>query len=101
MSYSNRPPTKNKNPVNKTIPWLIILKTLIDQTGVNSLSDFFNYESDWQTVPLNSTKYSRSSNTSPITKKKKTRHKCFFSANRFFRLPLLMKLNQWKKQILT
>lgn len=85
MSYSNRPPTpitkKPKSPKN-TIPPLTITKTLIDQTGVNSPSDFSDNENDWQTVQSNTPKRSRSSNRSSPTTKKPDKN-IFTSANRF------------------
>lgn len=90
MSSSNRPPTSinnnpkspnNKHQANKTIPPLIISKTLLDQTGANSPSDFSDNDSDWQTVQSNS-KRSRSPNsTSPTTKKPDSN--IFISTNRF------------------
>jgi len=91
MSYSNRPPTpttkypkplKNNHLTDKTIPPLIITKTLIDQTGVNSPSDFSDNENDWQTVQSNISKRSRSPNNSSPTTKKPDKN-IFISANRF------------------
>lgn len=91
MSNSNRPSTpitkipnspRNKNLTNKTIPPLILPKSLVHQTGVNSPSDFSDNESDWQTVQPNTSKRSRSPNScSPITKKPDKN--IFISANRF------------------
>lgn len=54
----------------------------MDQTDVNSPSDFSNNESDWQTVPPNSLKRLRSpNNTSPTIRQLDTN--IFISTNRF------------------
>jgi len=54
----------------------------MDQTGDSSPSDLSGNESDWKTVPTNTTKRIRSPNhTSPNTKKTDTN--IFISANRF------------------
>jgi len=74
------PITKNSKPLIikkstfKTIPPpLTIPNTLLDQTGDKSYSELLGNESDWKTVPTNSTKRNRSPNhTSPNTKKKQT-----------------------------
>jgi len=45
------PYNKTKNTPKKTVLALIMSKTLINQTGVNSPSDFSDNDNDWQTVP--------------------------------------------------
>lgn len=75
-------PTIKKSTIKTVPPPLIISNTLMDQTGDISPSDLSGNESDWKTVPTNSTKRNRSPNhTSPNTKKTDTN--IFISANRF------------------
>ncbi|KAL5240042.1 hypothetical protein ACI65C_007452 [Semiaphis heraclei] len=75
-------PIIKKSTIKTVPPPLIISNTLMDQTGDSSPSDLSGNESDWKTVPTNSTKRNRSPNhTSPNTKKTDTN--IFISANRF------------------
>lgn len=86
MNSSNNqlisPNNKNKNTSKKTVPPSIIPITLINQTGLNSPSDFSDNENDWQTVQSVSTKRIRSPNnlSSPLSKKDSN---IFVSTNRF------------------
>ncbi|KAL5237543.1 hypothetical protein ACI65C_004953 [Semiaphis heraclei] len=88
---SNRQPTgshistnksKTTNQKNKQLSPLIISKTLINQTGSYSPSDFSDNENDWQTVTNDSGKRQISPNTpsSPHSKKDTS---IFISSNRF------------------
>lgn len=78
----SKPLIIKKSTFKTILPPLTISNTLMDQTGDNSSSDLSGNESDWKTVPANSTKRNRSPNhSSPNTKKPDTN--IFISANRF------------------
>ncbi|KAL4091821.1 hypothetical protein QTP88_026443 [Uroleucon formosanum] len=81
-SHSYTIKNKTTNLKNKQLSPLIITKTLINQTGSHSPSDFSDNENDWQTVTNESGKRQRSPNTlsSPLPKKDTS---IFISSNRF------------------
>lgn len=82
MNFSNKQLISPNHKNKKTVLPLIIPKTLINQTGLNSFLDFSDNENDWQTVQSVSTKRIRYLNnfSSPLSKKDSS---IFVSINRF------------------
>jgi hypothetical protein len=76
---STSPNYKNKKTANKTIPWLIIPKSLLNQMGTNSPSDLSGNENDWQTDPPESTEHIPNRNLSTLEKI----HKYFYLLKSF------------------